>query len=86
MSPSDRSSTAKGFQMPDEFSFGLEERGTTLGAIKLELDDDEYSHCSHEWFKRDDSAQTLAHEGKTILECRGCNRTVAVYDWKLQNS
>ncbi len=86
MSLPDRSSNAKGFQMPDEFSFGLEERTTTVGAIKIELDDDDDTACIHEWYKRDDSAQTLAHEGKTILECRKCGRTVAVYDWKLQSA
>lgn len=83
MSIADRSSAAKAFQMPENFSFGLEERPTTFRAIKIELKEDE-SNCRHEWFKREDSEQTLTHEGKTIVECRGCKRTVAVYDWKLE--
>lgn len=70
--------------MPENFSFGLEERAPSLQAIKLELEDD--SDCAHEWYKRDRLAQTLQHEGKTILECRSCKRTIAVYDWKLQES
>lgn len=81
MSLPNRSPAAKGFRMPEEFSFGLEER-SELTAIKLELDD--YSDCEHNWFPRDDSKQTLRHEGKTVLECRGCKRSVAVYDWKLE--
>lgn len=69
--------------MPETFSFGMEERAPTVKAIKLDLDD--ASDCAHEWYKRDKLAQTLRHEGKTILECRSCRRTVAVYDWKLES-
>lgn len=83
MSNADHSSAARGFQIPDTFSFGLEERAPTLQAIKLEINDDA-SDCDHQWFERDDSAQTLRHEGKTVLECRDCKRTIAVYDWKLK--
>lgn len=85
MSFSDRSSSAKAFQMPETFSFGLEERSSTLEAIKLELGDDA-SDCDHQWFAKHESAQTLRHEGKTVLECRDCSRTLAVYDWKLQQA
>lgn len=82
MSLSNGSSAANAFQMPDSFSFGLEERAPTLKAIKLEVDD--ASDCDHEWYKRDAMSQTLQNEGKTILECRACQRTLAVYDWKLE--
>jgi len=68
--------------MPENFSFGLEERSPTLKAIKLELDDS--SDCDHDWYKRDAISQTLKNEGKTILECGACKRTLAVYDWKLE--
>jgi hypothetical protein len=71
--------------MPETFSFGLEERSSTLQAIKLELNE-ENPDCHHEWYERGEPAQTLRHEGKTILECRGCKRTVAVFDWKLNNA
>lgn len=82
MSVSDRFSAVKRFRMPEDFTFGLEERPPRLKPIKLKLDDS--SGCNHEWYERDKLAQTLRHEGKTILECRSCKRTVAVYDWKLQ--
>ncbi len=82
MSLPDRSSAANRFQMPDTFSFGLEERATDLTAIKLEFDD--YADCDHKWFPRDPAQQTLRHEGKTVLECRDCKRSIAVYDWKLE--
>lgn len=82
MSASDGSPGAKALEMPESFSFGLEERAPTVKAIKLELDD--ASDCVHEWYRRDKAAQTLQHQGTTILECRNCKRTVAVYDWKLQ--
>lgn len=82
MSSNNRTSAATAFHMPDSFSFGMEERSPTLKAIKLKVDD--VSDCDHEWYRRDKLAQTLQHEGKTILECRACRRTVAVYDWKLE--
>lgn len=83
MSPSNRSSAAKEFQMPETFSFGLEAREHVVNAFKLDLGD-EASDCDHLWFKRSNDAQTLRHEGKTVLECRDCKRTVAVYDWKIK--
>ncbi|MDX1555969.1 MAG: hypothetical protein R3212_08085, partial [Xanthomonadales bacterium] len=67
MSFSNRSSAAKKFEMPETFSFGLEER-SEFGAIKLEMDD--YSDCDHAWYPREPEKQTLRHEGKTVLECR----------------
>jgi len=78
------SSAARKYQMPETFSFGLEERPETVHAVKLDIDAD--PDCSHNWLVREDSHQTLSHEGKTILKCSDCNRTAAVYDWKLEQA
>ncbi len=78
------SSAASKFEMPESFSFGLEERSETLNAVKLEINDG--SDCSHNWLIREASLQTLQKEGKTILKCSHCERTTAVYDWKLEQS
>lgn len=83
MSTSDRTSAAKTFEMPEEFSFGLEERSTASKAIDLDLSDS--SGCNHQWFKRESPYQTLRHEGKTVLECRMCKRTAVVHDWKIES-
>ena len=76
MPPSDK------FEMPETFSFGLEERAPGEEPIKLKVDDD--SGCQHLWFPAVSAKQTLRHEGKTVLECRQCERIVAIYDWKLE--
>jgi len=71
------------FEIPDTFSFGLEERPEEKKSITVDVPD--APDCKHVWFRRDEKRQTLRHEGKTVVECRACNRTVAVFDWKIQD-
>lgn len=71
------------FEIPDSFSFGLEERPEEKKQIRVDVPD--APDCKHNWSRRDDKHQTLRHEGKTIVECRECNTTLAVFDWKIEN-
>jgi hypothetical protein len=71
------------FDIPDSFSFGLEERPEDKKSIKVDVPD--APDCKHNWFRRDEKRQTLRHEGKTVVECSECRKSVAVYDWKIQN-
>jgi hypothetical protein len=38
--------------------------------------------CEHDWCKLANDLQTLASEGKTIWQCRGCSEITNTYDWK----
>lgn len=71
------------YQIPETFSFGLEER--TIEAKLIEVDVADATDCSHKWVRRDPNQQTLVREGKTIIECHECKKSVAVYDWKIQD-
>ena len=70
------------YEIPDSFSFGLEERSEEKKTLKVDVPDCPDSKCN--WFRRDEKLQTLRHEGKTIVECRECQKTVAVFDWKIE--
>ena len=82
MSASDPRNAAKSFQMPEEFSFGLEERAKPAESIHVSVNDG--SGCAHKWFERPAIHQTLRHEGKTVLECHACRLTTVVHDWKIK--
>ena len=79
MSTRNNSTAAKAFRMPESFDFGLEKR--TIVAKKLQYDSD-MSQCCHKWFKRDETAQTVSEEGKTVWECHDCKKVATSYDWE----
>lgn len=79
MSGRNHAAAAKAFKMPERFGFGLEKR--TIIAEKLNYDSN-LSQCSHKWLKREQTAQTLTDEGKTVWECHNCKNIVATYDWE----
>lgn len=78
----DMTASPANFNIPETFSFGLEDRPEEIMAVKLDVPD--APDCKHHWIKRDPPQQTLRHEGKTIVECRQCKRAVTVYDWKIK--
>jgi len=73
------------YVMPEEFSFGLEERDESEEEVELpeggpdpELAED----CEHKWVALPESQQTLASEDKKIWACPICGTLTNTYTWQ----
>ena len=73
------------YVMPEEFSFGLEERDESEEEIELpeggpdpELAED----CEHKWVALPESQQTLTSEDKKIWTCPICGTLTNTYTWQ----
>jgi len=77
--------------MPENFSFGLEERSEETSdaaaseAIPESLSEAEAgssAECQHKWAKLPEEQQTLDSESKIVWMCQSCGQITNTYAWK----
>jgi hypothetical protein len=77
------------FVMPEQFSFGLEEREdqetentadeSSSGKSRKAVSE---SSCNHRWEELPKEKQTLANENKVIWVCLACGEKTNTYSWR----
>lgn len=85
MSSGSSNDKPSGYEMPETFSFGLEERTEVEADVDVPLEGAgtvDPEDCAHTWAKLPEDQQTLASEDKIVWGCPSCGTRTNTYSWQ----